>query len=174
METAPDFEELTDWERIQSPSEGFVGESLVFLPKDHEDLHVKPPEDNNPEVTNSQSSSYGDEGRWRRKRLCLGSVLCCWTPWIRGGTRNNAVLRVAFWSFALATGGVAALVLVSLFRRRMLVWKRSFQLDKSKESLLALIKEKEKRIHQLLLQIAQMNEVLLARRRVRVLRLNDL
>lgn len=181
MESEPDSEELTDWERIQSPSnsavvvkEGFVGGSSVFLPKNHEDLVIKAPEDNNqegPEVTDLQSSSPGDDGRWRLKKL---HFLCGWVPCIALGIRNNAVFRVGFWSFALTAGGVAALALVSLLRRRMLRWRKNLQLNRGKESLLALIKDQEKRINQLLLQIAQMNEDLRARRRVRVLRANDL
>lgn len=184
MESEPDSEELTDWERIQSPSnsavpvkEGFVGGSSAFLPKNHEDLVIKAPEDYNqegPEITHLQSSSPGDDGRWRLKKLQSGSVLCGWIRCIALGIQNNAVFRVGFWSFALTAGGVAALALVSLLRRRMLRWRKNLQLNRGKESLLALIKEKEKRINQLLLQIEQMNEALRARRRVRVLRANDL
>lgn len=169
MESVPDSEELTDWERIQSPFS-------VSLPNNHEELVIKAPEDNinqeGPVVTDLQSSSPGDDGRWRLKRL---HFLSGWVPCIALGIRNNnAVFRVCFWSFALTAGGVAALALVSLLRRRMLRWRKNLQLNRGKESLLALIKDKEKRINQLLLQIAQMNEDLQARRRVRVLRATDI
>ncbi|KAI3467299.1 hypothetical protein Pfo_023962 [Paulownia fortunei] len=193
MENQHVSEELSDWEQIQSPfstitaelisdndnavviKDNFFSESSVFPPGNHEDLPISNPQDNDqhlqePEPIHFLSPSDGGDGVRRWKRLHLGVVQ---TGIFRfaGRVRKYVSCKVGFWSFAWTAGGVAAVMMVYFLHRRVLIWwRRRMQLESTKESLMTLIREKDKKINQLLLQIAQMNEILLARRRVPVIR----
>ncbi|KAL1327770.1 hypothetical protein HN51_037771 [Arachis hypogaea] len=98
---------------------------------------------------------------------------------------RNGVVRVAsmvrecvvcvgtFWSVTCVFG-VAAAVLVAVvsvgFRRRR--WRRVDR-RQSVEELADLLREKDEKIGQLLIQIAQLNEALSSRRKVPVLRISS-
>ncbi|KAG8366392.1 hypothetical protein BUALT_Bualt17G0074900 [Buddleja alternifolia] len=157
-------EELNEWEQIQSPF-STINESSVFPPTNHEDLPVTTPQDNNQHLqqsgpVNSISPSNGgdDSNKWIRLHLraFLSRILR-----IGRGIRKYVTCKDGFWKFTWSACGVAAVVLL---------WWQRRMIERSKESLMLLIREKDQKINQLLLQIAEMNEVLLARRRVHVVR----
>ncbi|XP_010044469.2 CASP-like protein 4A1 [Eucalyptus grandis] len=101
---------------------------------------------------------------------------------IASRVRHCALLAGGFWSFgsAAAAAGVAAVILLSMAyarmrsRRRRWWWSRDRVpvAEASENPLLLLIRDKDQKISQLLLQIAQMNELMLARRQVQVLRVD--
>ncbi|PIN05274.1 hypothetical protein CDL12_22193 [Handroanthus impetiginosus] len=178
-------EEQVDWEQIQSPfsaitaqmidendnqivvKDDFFSESAVFPPGNHEDLPTGNPQENH-EERQERDSNHLSIRRW--KRLNLGVLRIGIFDFVRK-FRKYVTLKVGVWSCAWTAVGVATVVLVSLLHRRVLIWwQRRVQLESSKESLMVLIREKDKKISQLLLQIAQMNENLIARRRVPVIR----
>ncbi|KAK7851084.1 hypothetical protein CFP56_043139 [Quercus suber] len=76
---------------------------------------------------------------------------------------NCAACARGFWSIASVTG-VAAAVLLSFLYVRVQRWRQVLY----KESKDRLIREKDEKISQLLLHIAQMNEAFSERRRVPV------
>lgn len=189
MENKHVSEELGEWQEVHSPfstisakvingednssvvKDNFFPGSSVFPPGNHEDLPISNPGDDHQHLEEPEPiHTPGGDGVRRWIRLHVGVVQ---TGILRvfGRFRNCATCKVGLWSFAWIAGGVAAALLVSFWRRRVLVWwQRRLQLDSSRKSLLAIIDEKNKKINQLLLQIAQMNEMLVARRRVPVLR----
>ncbi|KAL3840553.1 hypothetical protein ACJIZ3_025144 [Penstemon smallii] len=156
-------EELSEWEQIQSPFSSTI-KSSVFPPGNHEDFPISSTaEDNNNQqlqepkspiksVVSSTSGGSDDGGvkRWKRHLgVLLNRISCGVKDYYAAATSS----KVGFLSFA-STG----LLLVSL-----IWWQRR------KESLmLLLIKEKDMKINQLLLQI---NEILLPRRRIQVIRM---
>ncbi|KAL8518634.1 hypothetical protein ACS0TY_009837 [Phlomoides rotata] len=191
MENKNVSEELSDWQHIDSPfspisakltdekddspviKDDFYSESPVFPPGNHEDLPISNPEGDRQNLQEpEQNHTPGDDGVRRWKILRMG-VVQTGIFRIVGRCRNYVNCGVGFWSFAWIAGGAAATVLVLFLRRRVLVWwQRRMQLGKGKESLMNLIREKDEKINQLLLQIAKMNEMLLARRRVPVIQVN--
>ncbi|KAK4261056.1 hypothetical protein QN277_004107 [Acacia crassicarpa] len=87
--------------------------------------------------------------------------------------RDCAICVGAFWSIAYVTGAVMAtaalLVYVRIQRRRR---RRRWTLHQQRlDQTACLLKEKDERISELLLQIAHLNEVLSSRRKVPVLRI---
>ncbi|KAK6133871.1 hypothetical protein DH2020_032384 [Rehmannia glutinosa] len=184
MENQHVSEELSDWEQIHSPfstitselindenpivvKDNFFSEPSVFPPVNHENLPVTiNPQDNDHQ--HLQEDDDGGVGRW--KRPCLG-VLKIRIFEFAESVRKYVTCKVGLWSFAWTASGVAGLVMVYFLHRRVLIWwQRRMQIESGKESLMNLIREKDKKINQLLLQIAQMNEILLARRTVPVIR----
>lgn len=167
MENKHVSEELSDWEQIHSPfstitaklidendnssviKDDFFSESSVFPPGNHEDLLISIPEDNHQHLQEQEpihllSSSAGGDGVRRWKRLHLG-VMQSGIFQIVCGFRNYVTCKVGFWSFACTAGGVAAVVLVSFLHRRVLIWwQRRMKLQSSKESLMTIIREKDK------------------------------
>lgn len=97
-------------------------------------------------------------------------VLRSWVVRVGYGVRSCGGCGGGFWSFACATGVLAlAVVYVKVMRWRRTVFRRE-----SEERLMLLLREKDKQINQLLLQIAQMNEILSAQRTVPVIRFGPL
>lgn len=178
MEKNDISEDLSEWEHIQSNDNNSThNKDSIFPPNDHE----SPPETphNNEQIHEQKPllSSRGDDDREdgveragsgvkKSKKLNLG-VLNSGFFGIFLGIRKFDCFKVGLWSVS----GVAAVVLASLLHRRVLKWWKSMQME-HKEYLLLLIKEKDQKINQLLLRIAQMNEILLARRKVPVLQVN--
>ncbi|CAA0828718.1 Unknown protein [Striga hermonthica] len=158
-------EELSDWEQIQA-SENDT-EVSVFPPRNHENLPTTNPQDIDQHLQQQQEpiNSTDDDGvgRWKRLRLEMHNAIL----WISGKlgkyfTSKKVGLQTA--------SGVACLAMVYLLHRRVLVWwQRRMPIGSRKERLMELIRQKDEKINQLLLQIAEMNEILHARRRVRVI-----
>ncbi|CAA3000459.1 Hypothetical predicted protein [Olea europaea subsp. europaea] len=179
MEKNDVSEDLSDWEDLQLNNNNSIqNKGSNFAPNDHEDRTVSTPR-NNEQVHEPQPflSSGGDDGRKdgververdvnQSKRLNLG-VLNSGIFRISLKIRKFDCFKVGLWSVS----GVVAVVLASLLHRRVLKWWKSMKMER-KEHLLLLIKEKDQKINQLLLRIAQMNDIILARRKVPVLRVN--
>ncbi|XP_075657228.1 uncharacterized protein LOC142627291 [Castanea sativa] len=158
-------ESLNEWEQIQSPfpklSPTSVEEDMVvtrdnnYLNDNHEglqqevppvlDLELEATQDPDPESSSSSSVSANSVGNKENGRLSCA----------RG-----------FWSIASVTG-VAAVVLLSFLYVRVQRWRQVLY----KESKDRLIREKDEKISQLLLHIAQMNEAFSEHRRVPVFRI---
>uniref|UniRef100_A0A5B7BNB7 Transmembrane protein n=1 Tax=Davidia involucrata TaxID=16924 RepID=A0A5B7BNB7_DAVIN len=189
MEDATASEELNEWEQIQSttPTEtrrwvdvvvmrdNYLNDSSTFPPSNHEGLPITPQDNQSLHSSPSSASDEGDDGNavsvageiGRRLRLHL-RLLSSGVYRIAFTVRNYAVCRGGFWSFVSVTGVLAAL-LMSLVYVNLQRWRRRVQ-QENKDLPILLIREKDEKIKQLLLQIAQMNELLSARRRVPVLR----
>ncbi|KAF7809085.1 putative transmembrane protein [Senna tora] len=85
--------------------------------------------------------------------------------------RDYAICAGAFWSITCVTGvmaSMALLIYVGIQRRRRRRKIRQERMDR----LACVLKEKDEKIGQLLLQIAHLNEVLSSRRKVPVLRIS--
>ncbi|KAJ0094572.1 hypothetical protein Patl1_16782 [Pistacia atlantica] len=87
---------------------------------------------------------------------------------IAAKVRYRAVNLVGFRSFLSVTGVITA-VLLSLLYARMRRWRSRVQEENNR--LILLVKEKDQKIGQLLIQVAQMNELLSARVKVPVIRI---
>ncbi|KAF5443377.1 hypothetical protein F2P56_035936 [Juglans regia] len=167
--------------------------SFVFPPSHHEGLQLQvtqqdlqAPEDTSSEPRSlSSSSSSGSEGEEEENRrlsslqVATNEIRRRWRvrfEILRTGVfhlasrvRSCAVCSGGFWSIASVTGVLAAVLLSFLYVR--VQRRRRGVHQQSKLRLFSLIREKDEKIGQLLLHIAQMDEVLLARRRVPVLRI---
>ncbi|KAL3654269.1 hypothetical protein CASFOL_003950 [Castilleja foliolosa] len=153
MENQHVSEGLSDWEQITSPFS-------VFPPGNHENLPVtNPPIDNDQQlqeqepISDSLSPSTDDDGVRRWKRPCL-DVLQNGIFRFAGNIKKYATRKIGLVLFSWSAFGVVGLVMAYFLHRRVL----------------NLIRDKDKKIDELLFQIAQMNEILLARRRVPVIR----
>lgn len=187
---------LDQWEQIQSPSprvlstrtpsrewdmaairDNYLQDSVSFFPpSQHEGLQTTTQDQH--EVPNSPSSasspsllsnglatdnSSSSALRPRFENLSFGIAR------IAAKFRYYAVYIGGFCSFASVTGVVAAVVLCCVYTKVRRTWRRKFQEENNR--LIVLVKEKDQKISQLLLQISQMNELLSARRKVPVLRI---
>ncbi|XP_057777357.1 uncharacterized protein LOC130995885 isoform X1 [Salvia miltiorrhiza] len=188
MENKDVSEELADWQQVDGEGnssvvkDDFFAKSSVFPPGNHEDLPITNQGDEHEQlqlqlqgpVHTPPPAASGGDGVRKWMRLHVGA-LQTGILWIFGRLRYCVTCRVGVWSFAWIAGGVAAAaaaLLLSLWQGRLLMWwQRRLRIDSSKKRLMAVIDEKDKKINQLLLQIAQTNEMLLARRRVPVIRL---
>lgn len=159
MENKHVSEELSDWQQINSPfspisaklidekdnssviKDDFYSKSPVFPPGNHEDLPIGNPEGDHQNLQEpEQNHTPRDDGVRRWIILHMGVVQ---TGILRivGRCKNYVNWGVGFWSLA---GGAAATVLVLFLRRRVLIWwQRRMQLDRGKESLMNLIREKD-------------------------------
>ncbi|XP_051122288.1 uncharacterized protein LOC127245446 [Andrographis paniculata] len=193
METDRVSEELPGWEDVQSPfsavtakffsndeespavavKDDFYGESSAALPPGkHEDLPINPRQADikSEPLVNPPSQSDGDDDGSRRARFgdgILGIIAGRFREYVGWN-------KVGYLSAACAAGGVAAAVLVVLClrrRKRVMTWRRRrVELESSNKSLLALVKEKDKKIEELLVEMARMKEAIAGRRRVPVVR----
>ncbi|KDP41245.1 hypothetical protein JCGZ_15652 [Jatropha curcas] len=186
MEGGEATESLNDWEQVQ-PEIILQDDLSVFPPSYHEGLQISPPQppplppsppDSQPPIQPSSvvvCSAEGEEVfspspdskakvgneigkclRWRFEILRSGIV------WIASRARGGS----GFWSLASVSAVFATAVLLYLKLQKWRQWVR----EESENRLIHLIKEKDQKISQLLLQIAQMNEMLSARRKVPVVR----
>ncbi|CAL5396445.1 unnamed protein product [Camellia sinensis] len=149
----------------------------IFPPTDHEGLPISPQHNHQPppQASSSPPLEGGDEvaavapvraagGSGWRLRSHLG-LLSSGIVRVAFAVRDYAVCRRGFWSF-LCVAGVLG---VSFLYGKVWRWRRRFRRE-NEERLMLLVREKDEKISQLWLQIAQMNEVLSARRRVLVVR----
>ncbi|GAB4840060.1 hypothetical protein Ancab_020769 [Ancistrocladus abbreviatus] len=188
-----DIININEWEQIQSPfspSEraNHEDDCSMFPPSVHESLETASEEDPSQEssaappaaLLGSENEADPPRSRWLEWRLQvvgeIGRQMKLWVCnfskriiWVVSNCWPFMVYRVKFCSAALTASLVAAAV-VSLLRARMLQRHR-VAWEKKIDELHLLITEKDQRINQLVIQIAQMNEMLSARRRVPVVRI---
>lgn len=107
----------------------------------------------------------------KRFRLRLGILS---TEVLRAASKvcNYRMIVGRFWSIASLTGVVTAalLSLCLLYLKLKPRWRTRITLRDDRERLILLLNDKDEKISQLLVQIAEMNEALSVRRRVPVLR----
>ncbi|GMH01756.1 hypothetical protein Nepgr_003595 [Nepenthes gracilis] len=194
-------EDINGWEEIQSPNRqsavqnsGLVirdnfydGDFSVFPPGEHEGIQTVSEE--NPSSANSDSPQppppsedptvaqrkqrlglglqvVGEIGRQMRLRICKLSGTISGPASI---LRSLMAFRTKFWRLKSAAALVAALVLCMVCSKMMR--RRKQVRERNRDDLRLLITEKDQKINQLLVRIAQMNELLSARRRVPVVRI---
>ncbi|KAK2636144.1 hypothetical protein Ddye_030936 [Dipteronia dyeriana] len=182
---------LNEWEQIQSPSP-----SLNIIPatppreldmvaiRDSylQELQVSS-QPNSPQSPPSLSSSSSSTSEVSSLNLRDGVVVneVGRQLSLRFKILRSGIVRIAakvrycaavyvggFWSFAAMTGLVAT-VLLSLLYTELRRGVR--QVENNNNRLILLIKEKDQKINQLLVQVSQMNELLLRRRKVAVIRI---
>ncbi|KAK3027386.1 hypothetical protein RJ639_040184 [Escallonia herrerae] len=191
--TEEDLEALNDWEQIQPPystttsqraaaatngggnlvttHENLFNDCSIFPPSNHEGLPISP-QDNQQQQAQPPPQpppppvGVGNEElrRWRERLAVLGSGIIR----VAYTVRCYMMCKVGFWCIAPATTIVVALVWLCVRPRPR--WRRRVQAE-DKDRLMLLIREKDQKINQLSLQIAQMNEILSTRRRIPVIRL---
>ncbi|OMO71865.1 hypothetical protein COLO4_27972 [Corchorus olitorius] len=171
-------------------------ELSVFPPSCREDLEVKPEEQEQEEVHHIQNdeevnssvqdswSTTGEEAEAESNPLPLkkpneiGKILT--SGIVKVAARVKNYVGVAFgcgvWSVGAASGVIAA-VLLSVVYAKVRRWRRTtrprlIKEEKKDYNLMSLIQDKDQKINQLMAQIAHMNELLSARRRVPVLRVS--
>ncbi|KAK3222964.1 hypothetical protein Dsin_009989 [Dipteronia sinensis] len=180
---------LNEWEQIQSPS---PSPSLnVIIPatppseldmvairdsylQDSLSLQVSSQPNSPPSSSSSSSDVSSSNLRDRLAVTEVGRQLSLRFKILRSGivriaakVRYCAVYVGIFWSFA-AMSGLVATVLCAQLRK----WRRRVrQVENNNNCLILLIKEKDQKINQLLLQVSQMNELLSRRRKVSVIRI---
>ncbi|XP_022775774.1 uncharacterized protein LOC111317602 [Durio zibethinus] len=138
--------------------------------EEEEEVHVHDESEVNSSV--GSWSSTGDEANSRplKKTNEIGKILTNWIVKVGARVRCHMAFGWGFWPVGAVTGAVAA-VLLSLMYAKVRKWRARIKEDK-KDRLIFLIQEKDQKINQLLVQIAQMNELLSARRRVPVFRVS--
>ncbi|KAJ0037247.1 hypothetical protein Pint_23578 [Pistacia integerrima] len=169
----------SEWDMV-AIRDNYLQDSLSFFPPNqHEGLPVPPqveeepnsPSGSSPSSTVSSSSAElrprNVNDIWRVLSL-RSTVLCSGIVRIAAKVRYRAVNLVGFRSFLSVTGVIAA-VLLSLLYARMRRWRSRVQEENNR--LILLVKEKDQKIGQLLIQVAQMNELLSARVKVPVIRI---
>uniref|UniRef100_A0A2P2JYM9 Transmembrane protein n=1 Tax=Rhizophora mucronata TaxID=61149 RepID=A0A2P2JYM9_RHIMU len=188
MDSSEVAEFLHDWEHIQSPifhmSPAIHSQELerveadgglsVFPPDSHEGLQIPcppppPPDSQSPGQPNvedeEKESSLSDSrsfGKLLRPRF---EILRSGVAWIASRICYYAICGHGLWPLASMAAVTAAVFYWRVRRRRY--WVR----EERDSHLELLIRKKDQRINQLLLQIAQMKEMLLARRKVTVVRI---
>ncbi|XWS64222.1 hypothetical protein CRYUN_Cryun06bG0168000 [Craigia yunnanensis] len=142
-------------------------------PQHQHDLAVLPPS-RHEEVNSSVASwpmSTGDEANSgpSNKANEIGKILNNGIVKVAAGVRYYMAFGWGVWSVG-AVSGVVAAVLLSLVYAKVRRWRA--RVKEEKYRLIFLIQEKDQKINQLLVQLAHMNELLSARRRVPVLRVS--
>ncbi|XP_021299927.1 uncharacterized protein LOC110428404 [Herrania umbratica] len=157
-------------EAAEGHHEGLVITSEAENDEEGEEVHVRD-EEVNSAVLESWSST-GDEANSRplRKANGIGEILTSGIVKVAARVRCFVAFGWGAWSVG-AVGGVVAAVLMSLVYAKVRRWRTRVKGEK-KDQLEFLIQEKEQKINQLLVQIAHMNELLSARRRVAVIRVS--
>ncbi|XVE85813.1 hypothetical protein DITRI_Ditri17bG0121300 [Diplodiscus trichospermus] len=158
-------------------------ELSVFPPSRHEGLEITTDVAEEEEVhagdelevnssVGSRSSSTGDGANSGalKKANEIGKILCNGIVKVGARIRYYMAFGWGVWSVG-AVGGVVAAVLLSLAYAKVKS-RRPRVKEEKKDRLVLLIQEKDQKINQLLVQIAHMNELFLARRRVAVLRVS--
>ncbi|GLU17019.1 hypothetical protein SLE2022_334180 [Rubroshorea leprosula] len=181
-------ESLTDWEEIQSPflklqstePDRIVCTSnddlSVFPPNHHEGLQI-PSQDVHVPIFNQEEPtplvpSPEEEADRKPGKVDngIGKVLSYGI--------SRAVARIRYYVVSRGWGclltfrsvaGVVAAILLSLAYVKVRRWRGTAR-EERQHKLFLLIKEKDQKINQLLLQISQLNQLLYSRRRVPVFR----
>ncbi|XVE53179.1 hypothetical protein DITRI_Ditri02bG0183100 [Diplodiscus trichospermus] len=141
------------------------------ITSDEEEVHVRDELEVNSSVA-SRSISSGDEANCGavKKANEIGKILANGIVKVAARVRCFMEFGWGFWSVGAVSGAVAAL-LVSFVYAKARRWRARVKEEKE-AALIFLIQEKKQKINQLLVQIAHMNELLSARRRVPVLRVS--
>ncbi|XVF85885.1 hypothetical protein PTKIN_Ptkin17bG0153800 [Pterospermum kingtungense] len=149
----------------------------VFPPSHHEGLEVTSSSSSAEEEVNSSVASWSSiTGRDKansgplKKANEIGKILANGIVKVGARVRCYMAFGWGVWSVG-AVGGVVAAVLLSFVYAKVRKWRARVK-EENKDRLIFLIQEKDQRINQLLVQIAHMNELLSARRRVPVLRVS--
>ncbi|XP_009587194.1 uncharacterized protein LOC107805478 isoform X2 [Nicotiana tabacum] len=177
-------ESFSEWQQIQSPSSTTGSKDQLNKNNDvvvtREDLPIN----NDPQLfqephysavsaaettlplpDRDDNNEKGEGHRWLKKHL---RELTSWIVQVVCKAKNYAACKVGIGTFTSTRTRLLAVLSVSLFYWMIQRWRRQRQIDTSKK-LVLLIKEKDQKIDQLSLQISQMNDSLLARRKVPVL-----
>ncbi|CDP00376.1 unnamed protein product [Coffea canephora] len=174
----------SDWVEVQSP---FVttkahpnedDENSDQLIEEQQQSHIEEQQQLHPSSSPASLSSDGNhqseveeakvenkDGNWIKRGLGFFSS---GIEKIVSRMRNCADRRASMWLFASATTGVGATLLAVVLYRRAKRWRGQALPAESKQHLRLLIREKDQKINQLLHQVIQLNDMLLARRRVPV------
>ncbi|KAL1365805.1 hypothetical protein AAHE18_03G314800 [Arachis hypogaea] len=182
-----DSEDINEWQEIEPGLRWgmvTVNDDYLQVPVDQSSSTDDPPihhQQASSSETVSTAASEDDNGASSPSVANEGRKLLK----LRLEAARNGVVRVAsmvrecvvcvgtFWSVTCVFG-VAAAVLVAVvsvgFRRRR---RRRVDRRRSVEELVDLLREKDEKIGQLLIQIAQLNEALSSRRKVPVLRISS-
>ncbi|XP_074278751.1 uncharacterized protein LOC141602355 [Silene latifolia] len=194
MGTSENSEGFSDWEEVrdpygqQSPSSHPDEQSLefqmvlkenyysdgspVFPPTEHEGLPLLPVDCKSSEEEDSLSVASlpvvdSDTDDSRHDQMKQDSNISVVISKVKGRFLKVFATKFRFKISSMKRGSVlvpGALLAVALFACfKFLQWKNR---------VLNLIREKDQRISQLLSQVAQMNEILSARRKVPILRIN--
>ncbi|MED6180297.1 hypothetical protein PIB30_008792 [Stylosanthes scabra] len=201
MDNRDSSEDINEWQEIE-PGLGWsmlmVNDNYLQVPVDQSSstddptpIHHQQPSSEGDDRASSPSSVEGDDTEvteeapassdWRIRVANEGRKLLK----MRLEAARNGVVGMAsrvrecvvcvgsFWSVTCVMG-VAAAVLVAVvcvgFRRRRR--RRRVGPEQSVEELVDIVREKDEKIGQLLIQIAQLNEALSSRRKVPVLRIS--
>lgn len=155
----------------------FYKDRSVFPPGDHEGLRISSQDTPQPDSLSPSLSPRSQllhvQGFGGRLRSRFG-VLSSGIVKIASSVRCYAVGAGGFRAFGSAAGGAAAalLLLLSLLYLWVRRWHRLREEEKNR--LVLLLKEKDQKISQLLLQIAKMSEMFSAHRRVPVVRVGGM
>ncbi|CAI9096537.1 OLC1v1032713C1 [Oldenlandia corymbosa var. corymbosa] len=159
----------------------FVNDSAVFPPSHHEDLPIdslnqaeeEEEQQSRALLLPSSSGVEKEAGKWiSRDALTPRFFSSVIGKFFSGMSKKCGAFRASVWWFGTATTGVGALALVVVLCRRAKRWRRKKVLPPAADTnqhLMLLIQSKDQKISQLLLQVSQLNDMLLARRRVPVL-----
>ncbi|KAJ8774617.1 hypothetical protein K2173_017063 [Erythroxylum novogranatense] len=159
-------ESMNEWEMVAVHDKNH--EMSIFPPDNHEGLQIPPtpyPDDKVPESSDTTPGVVGNETRkpsnlrfdnLRSRIVNVANVVRC-----------LVVFRGGFWSMTAVMAATAAAVLYWRVRR----WGRQWVREEIDNRLLLRVKEKDQKMNQLLLRIAQMNEMLSERRKVAIIRI---
>ncbi|XWS69673.1 hypothetical protein CRYUN_Cryun04dG0199100 [Craigia yunnanensis] len=201
MDDAEASDGFSEWEQIQAPTLPTISLTLseeqnmvvtkdnnpqhqhdlsVFPPSRHEGLEITSDEEEEVHIRDelevnssvaSWSMSTGDEANsWPLKKANeIGKILTNGIVKVAARVRYCMAFGWGVWSVGTVSGVVAA-VFLSLVYAKVRRWRA--RVKEEKDRLIFLIQDKDQKINQLLLQLAHMNELLSARRRVPVLRVS--
>ncbi|KAK8604338.1 hypothetical protein V6N13_099283 [Hibiscus sabdariffa] len=171
-------DDFNDWEPIQLPTlQPHPSSTHRSAPPPepdtvHEGLEMSSADE--AEVNSSVASNNGVEaepnhhaGPLKRANE-IGRILRNGVVHVAARVRCCLGLGFGLWPFG-AIGGALAALLVWFVRARMRKWRARVK-EENKDRLIVLVQEKDQKINQLLFQIADMTEIISARRRVPVLR----
>ncbi|OIT37887.1 PREDICTED: uncharacterized protein LOC109240150 [Nicotiana attenuata] len=174
-------ESFSEWQQIPSPystagNKNDVDVTTEELPNNNDPQLFQEPHNSAvsaAETTLSvpysdDNNEKGEGNRWLKKHL---RELTSWIVQIVSKAKNYAACKVGIGTFTSTRTRLLPVLLVSLFYWIIQRRRRQRQIDTSKK-LVLLIKEKDQKIEQLYLQISHMNDSLLARRKVPVLRVD--
>ncbi|KAI4387520.1 hypothetical protein MLD38_005347 [Melastoma candidum] len=189
---SPSLPSSPKWLHSLLVRDDYLGEQSAFHPSRHEDLdplfRPQPPPLSSSSSTDDEQPQEEEEEEVvvqlddEAKEDGFGAVVPRSCSLLRAVYRvvgNGLFLNRGAWGRtpAMAAAGIVAVVFTSWayskFRKSTLLrWKRrrAAEDNAAVENLILLVKQKEERITQLMIQIARMHEVMMAQRRVRVLR----
>uniref|UniRef100_A0A6N2LJF1 Uncharacterized protein n=1 Tax=Salix viminalis TaxID=40686 RepID=A0A6N2LJF1_SALVM len=181
---------FNEWEQIQSPTNQSrewemvafednrnhrQADLSIFPPNNHEGLQIPQPPPESQTIPGQPCSSSvsnvkaekiaGSASMPEGERNGIGKLLRSGGFWIASRVHYYVIYRGGFRSIASLSVLAAAVLIFSKFRR----WSNWIQEERQNHLILRL-KEKDQTISQLSLQIAQMKEMLLSRRKVAVIR----